>query len=287
MPASASASASTAVRLVLAAFAAAGMSSCTVYDDGYYANGPRPAGGYYGGGYVGGGYYDDWYDDYYDYHPVAFRSYVTYSAAWPHYYGGRYYSYRWWDDNRYRNYCHDHGSNHNRYRKRRSSEEIKLVRYRGEDRGRLPSGYHSDQWYKDRGYSLKENTYRDRDGDLRGRQPSSSTRNRPDNRPTSEHPRALKQPEKYRYTGSGSSSSRDDDRRRSEVQRQSSSRAQIEADRSRGGSSSQRQGSPANRSRGDDRPTSEHPRALKQPEKYRYTGGGGDRNEKDGKGKKK
>lgn len=243
-------------RLWLALLAAAGVSSCTVYEGGGYYGG-----GYYGGGYYGGGgYYDEWDADYYDYHPPIYRSYVTYSAAWPYYYGGRYYSYRWWDDHRYHGYRHDHGGNHDRYRKRRSSEELKLVRYRGEDRGRLPSGYHSDQWYKDRGYSLKGNTYRERDGDLRGRRPSSgSSRSddyrRPpssgDRRPSSDHPRALRQPDQYRYTGDG----RDNRSSRGDLDRRP------------------RSAEPSGRSRGDSRPSSDHPRALLQPDKYRYTGG--------------
>ena len=275
------------LRWLLAAVAvSSGLASCTVYEEGYYGGGPRYGGGpvygggpYYGGGPVnGGGYgygYDDWNDEYYSYHPAAYSGYVSYSTRCPYYYGGRYYSYRWWDDDRYSNYRHDHGSNHSQYRHRRSDEELKLVRYRQEDRGQLPTGYHSKEWYKDRGISLKENTYRDREGELHGRQPrssgssgssssgkkhrdsdssrgsSSSSRNRDDDRQPSSHPRALLQPEKYRYTGERETSRR----------------------------SSSSSSSSSNRSREDNRPTSEHPRALRQPEKYRYTGsaGGGDR----------
>ena len=52
---------------------------------------------------------------------------------------------------------------------------MKLVRYNERDRrGNLPSGYHSAEWYKNRGYSLKQNTYRERDGDTRGRESSRS-----------------------------------------------------------------------------------------------------------------
>lgn len=280
------------LRAALAAVAAA-FSACTVYEDGYYGGPPPVGGAYVEGGYVDNGYVDsgyaqsgyyygdryyqdEWYDDYYDYHPPVYRSYVTYSAAWPYYYGGRYYSYRWWNDNRYRDYCHDHGSNHRRYSKRRSGDELKLVRYHGPDRGRLPSGYHSEKWYKDRGYSLKTNTYRDRDGDLRGRQPSSSRNSRDDDdRPSSQHPRALKQPDKYRYTGSAN--------RESDKSRNSSRSSQN--DRSRTSSSEHKKSnSSSNRSSGrDDRPSSQHPRALKQPEKYHYTGsgGGGNRSQSD------
>ncbi len=261
------------LRWLLAAVAVgSGLASCTVYDDGYYGGGPRYGGGpYYGGGY--GYVYDDWNDDYYSYHPAAYSGYVSYSTRYPYYYGGRYYSYRWWDDDRYSHYRHDHGSNYQRYRHHRSDEELKLVRYRQEDRGQLPTGYHSKEWYKDRGISLKENTYRDREGELHGRQPrssssgssgtkyrhsdssrggSSSSRNRDDDRQPSSHPRALLQPEKYRYTGERETSHR---------------------------SSSSSSSSSSNRSREDHRPTSEHPRALRQPEKYRYTGsaGGGER----------
>ncbi|MFN0130161.1 MAG: hypothetical protein ACKV19_26140 [Verrucomicrobiales bacterium] len=286
------------LRLLLVLFTAVGFTSCMVYEGGgYYADGPYYEGGgyyadapYYGGG--GYAYDDDWGDDYYyGYYPPAYRSYVTYSAAWPYYYGGRYYSYRWWDDDQYRHYCYDHGSNGSHYRKRRSSEEMKLVRYHGPERGRLPTGYHSEQWYRDRGYSVKTNTYRERDGDLRGRQPSSSStsRNKADSRPTSEHPRAIRQPDKYRYTGSSdrgssdrsssnrvSSNSGNNDRRSSDARRSSSSSRSEEGRRSSGSSGS--------RSRSDSRPTSEHPRALQQPDKYRYTGtaGGGSRNERSG-----
>lgn len=283
--------ASRSARFLLAALAAVGLASCTVYDESYYADGPGPSGGGYyadgprpsGGGYYDAGYgYDEWDDEYYDYYPSTYRSYVTYGNAWPYYYGGRYYSYRWWNDDRYRNYRHDHGSNHNHYRKRRSSEELKLVRYRGDDRGRLPSGYHSEQWYKDRGYNLKSNTYRERDGDVRGRQPSSSSsgdrnptrksssssssssRNRDDDRPTSDHPRAIRQPDKYRYTGS----SRDPERRSSSS---SSQRPSSSSEARRPTSSSSSRGA------SDNRPTSEHPRAIRQPDKYRYTGAGGEK----------
>lgn len=269
------------LRLLLVLFTAAGFTSCMVYEGGgYYADGP-----YYGGG--GYSYDDEWGDDfYYGYYPPAYRSYVTWSAAWPYYYGGRYYSYRWWDDHRYRNYCYDHGSNRSHYRKRRSSEEMKLVRYRGPDRGRLPRGYHSEQWYRDRGYSMKSNTYRERDGDLRGRQPSSSStsRRKADNRPASEHPRAIRQPDKYRYTGASDRDNRDrassqrsnEARRSSDARRSSSSSRSEEARRSSASGSS--------RSRSDSRPSSEHPRALQQPDKYRYTGsaGGSSRNDRSG-----
>jgi hypothetical protein len=279
--------ASSAARIFLALLAAAVFSSCTVYDDGYYGGGPvYGAGVGYGGGPVGGGYYDGWYDDYYDYHPPVFQSYVTFSSAWPHYYGGRYYRSRWWDDKRYWNYRHDHGSNRDRYRKRRSSEELKLVRYRGEDRGRLPTGYHSKRWYQERDYELRSNTYKTRDGDFRGYQPSrSSSQSRPDNRPTSEHPRARLQPEKYRYTGSGSRES--DQRRQSEeVRRSQENRSQASRSQAQRSQESRSSGS-ANRSRPDDRPTSEHPRARQQPEKYRYTGGGGEDRSEKSKGKSK
>lgn len=262
-------------RLALAACAAVLFPACVVYDD--Y---PGSGGGYVSAGYSSGGYYDDYgYSDdyYYGYHPPTYRSYVTYSTVSPYYYGGRYYSHRWWDEPRYRHYRYDHSHNHRTYRKHRSSNEIRMIR--NQQGGRSPQGYHSRDWYKDRGYSLKRNSYIDRSGETSGREirsgssrddnrrrPSSSSRDR-DNRIESPHPRALQRPDLYRYTG-GSDSNRDRSR--------SSSASHRDNDRSRSSSSARSSGSRVP----DTRMASPHPRAQQQPDRYRYTGGGGDRSSK-------
>ncbi|QQL45512.1 hypothetical protein [Sulfuriroseicoccus oceanibius] len=50
-----------------------------------------------------------------------------------------------------------------------SSGDLRLVKYRqGKHRGRKPSGYHSPEWWKKRGYSLKKNTFKNREGEYRG-----------------------------------------------------------------------------------------------------------------------
>jgi hypothetical protein len=102
-------------------------------------------------------YYDDYpygsvyYDDYdYGYAP-------SYHAI----------GYRAYDYGRYHDHRHYRGHRHSD-----DNEELKLVRYNERDRGRLPEGYHSKEWYKARGISVKQNTLRDRSGELHGREPS-------------------------------------------------------------------------------------------------------------------
>jgi hypothetical protein len=181
------------LRLGLAIGVICALPSCEVYGPypggGYVSDGYAPAyasGGYASRGYVSDGdYYDDGYDDwdtdYYSYYPPAYPGYVSYSLAYPHYYGGRYYSYRWWNDDHYRSYRHDHRDNRRRHTAHRNSDELKIVRTsRG---GRTPQGYHSREWYQDRGYNLRGTTFRDRDGDLHGRQSQSrQSNNRDDDR---------------------------------------------------------------------------------------------------------
>ncbi len=180
-----------ALLLPLVLAAAAFLSSCMVTDGPYYGGG--------GGGGGGGSLYRESYVDEDDYSPGY--SYgggyggggVVYTNSY--YYGGRYYDYC--------PYCHHHpctchsrhsdvrivrreSHNHDHDRDHRSSSnskdnDIKLVRYRqGGSKGDLPSGYHDPQWFKNRGISLKQNTFKDRDGDNRGRS-SSHDNNRHDN----------------------------------------------------------------------------------------------------------
>jgi hypothetical protein len=159
------------LRPLLAAGALAALSSCEgipgQYGDygGGYNDGPgyssyqsRPGfaggGGYYGGGYA---------------RPV-------YGS--PYYGGSRYYNNR-------NDYDHDHG--HDNYRssgssrsssssnKKSSGNDIRLVKVRDGTRGDIPEGYHSKEWYQQRGISLSKNTYETRDGDRRGYTGSSSS----------------------------------------------------------------------------------------------------------------
>ena len=55
--------------------------------------------------------------------------------------------------------------------------DIRLVKVRDGTRGDIPEGYHSKEWYQDRGISLSKNTYETRDGDHRGYTGSSSNSN--------------------------------------------------------------------------------------------------------------
>ena len=63
-----------------------------------------------------------------------------------------------------------HGGDHHHKEDKRSDErKIRLVNYRqGDHKGDKPQGYHPPEWWKERGYSLKKNTFKDRDGEYRG-----------------------------------------------------------------------------------------------------------------------
>ena len=138
----------------------------TYVDDDYepgYSSYNRGYGGSYGGGYGGG---------------------VVYTNSY--YYGGRYYDScpychhhpctcrsRHSDVRIVRRESHDHDHRSSSNNNNSKDNDIKLVRYRqGGGHGDLPSGYHDPQWFKNRGISVKQNTFKERDGDLRGRAPS-------------------------------------------------------------------------------------------------------------------
>jgi hypothetical protein len=121
----------------------------------------------YGGAYYDDGYYEPGY--------VAGPSYVGSG----YYYGDHYYRGHYRHDH-YDHHDHDDDHHHRGSSRDDDNEKMKLVRYNEQDRRRnLPEGYHSAEWYKSRGYSLKQNTFRERDGDTRGRE---SSRSRNDNR---------------------------------------------------------------------------------------------------------
>lgn len=129
------------------------------FDDGLgyssYQSRPGFAGG---GGYYGGGYARPYY-----------------GAPFPG--GPRYYNDR-------NDYDHDHDRDNRRSssssrssgsNNRSSDNDIRLVKVRDGTRGDIPEGYHSKEWYQQRGISLSKNTYETREGDRRGYTGSSSS----------------------------------------------------------------------------------------------------------------
>lgn len=131
-----------------------GYSSTPVYR-GYnstpYYGSVRPA--YYGGGY-GGGYSSSGYGRGYDY--------------------GRYDREDCDDHNDHRHY-----SSNDRKKSDSSSRDIRITDYNQSRKRRdLPSGYHPPEWWKARGYSLEQNTYKTRDGDVKGKKSSSKKKNK-------------------------------------------------------------------------------------------------------------
>jgi len=145
------------LRPALAAGVALAFTSCETYSEGYGDPGGY-SGGYYsgGGGYVSRPYYGSGYGGGY------------YSSDYYRRNGGRY------DRNDHRNDHNDHRNDNHRGNDNRKSgggsdNDLRLTKYReGAKPGDLPSGYHSKEWYKDRGYSLNKNNYVTRDGDPRG-----------------------------------------------------------------------------------------------------------------------
>ena len=148
-------------------------------------------GEYGGGGYGGGGYGGSSYDDDPGYSSYQSRP-SSYGGGGGYYgsgysrsssYGNSYYGRgSRYDDN---HDGHDHDSNHrssNSSRSRSSSsnrsrsndEDIRLVKVRDGTRGNIPEGYHSKEWYQNRGISVSKNTYETRDGDRRGYSGNSS-----------------------------------------------------------------------------------------------------------------
>lgn len=138
--------------LSLSLLAAVLLPSCEVLDTGY------STGSYYGGGYVSRpSYYNTYDSDYYNY-GYAGRPYDG-----GYYRSGRYY-------NRAGVYCppeqyhkHNHSSHSS---SNRSSSAIKLIRGNDGDHPNRPEGYHSKEWYKQRGYDLKDYTHKHRDGEV-------------------------------------------------------------------------------------------------------------------------
>lgn len=76
-----------------------GLPSCVV-SGGFEAAGPPPGAAYY---VYGGVRY---------YYPPAYPGYLHRTSVYRYYYGGRYYSYPWWKDARYRHYLHHHHHDH-------------------------------------------------------------------------------------------------------------------------------------------------------------------------------
>jgi hypothetical protein len=60
----------------------------------------------------------------------------------------------------------------------KNSEVVRLVDYNESRNRSVPSGYHSKQYFKDRGFDLKKNTFVNRDGDYRGKVPKSGSSSR-------------------------------------------------------------------------------------------------------------
>ena len=106
----------------------------------------------------------------------VYRGYETpyYGSVRPAYYGGSYGSYSGYDRYRYdRDDCDDNRSyrrDDDRKKSDSSSRDIRITDYnQSRKRGSLPEGYHPPEWWKARGYSLEQNTYKNRDGEERGR----------------------------------------------------------------------------------------------------------------------
>jgi hypothetical protein len=177
-------------RLLLAACALLALPSCEVvpgqyggtpYGSGYDSGYPGVEGDY--SGYAGsdsysgygsqpffsgsvGSYYSTGYAR--PYYPGSYG----YGGGGPRYYRGGYDRY----DHHY-NHSSNHSSNHDYDRgrsysssnhNRSSGDAIRLVKVRDGSYGNLPEGYHSKEYFKNRGLSLSQNVYETRDGDRRG-----------------------------------------------------------------------------------------------------------------------
>lgn len=117
----------------------------------------------------------------------VYRSYNTspyYGSVRPAYYGGSYYGGgygRYYGYDRYRgDECYDdhrHYSSGDKKKSSSSSRDIRITDYNeSRKRRELPTGYHPPEWWKDRGYSLEKNTYKNREGDVKGKKSSSSSK---------------------------------------------------------------------------------------------------------------
>ena len=125
------------------------------YDATPYYGSVRPA--YYGGGYGGG-------------------------------YGGSYGGYSGYNRYNYGRYngddCdYDRNDHHSDSKKKSSSSDrdIRITDYnQSRKRSSLPEGYHPPEWWKERGYSIEQNTYKTRDGEVKGKKSSSSSKKKKD-----------------------------------------------------------------------------------------------------------
>lgn len=135
------------------------------YGDGYsgYSSRPVYGGGGYGGGYYGGGYSQPYYPRYRSPH---------YSHDDHGHYTTQHSSSRYDYDRGRSSGSHSSGSHSN---SRSGGEAIRLVKVRDGTRGNVPQGYHSKEYFKNRGISLSKNVYETRDGDRRGHSGSSSS----------------------------------------------------------------------------------------------------------------
>jgi len=189
-------------RILLAACTIAILPSCEGIPGEY---GGIPSGGGYGGYEEGadysnyysrpvyegsaGGYFSSSYSRPY-YAGSGYGGYGGYSRyAGPRYYHNDYkrYSYNSYGSGHRYSSGHDHNNNYDYDRGRGSSgdrhrssssggEAIRLVKVRDGSDGNVPEGYHSKEYFKNRGISLSKNTYETRDGDRRGYSGSSSNK---------------------------------------------------------------------------------------------------------------
>ena len=51
---------------------------------------------------------------------------------------------------------------------------VRMVDYNEKDKRKIPEGYHTKDWWQDKGFSLKDNTYKTTGGEVRGKASSSS-----------------------------------------------------------------------------------------------------------------
>lgn len=119
----------------------------------------------YSEGYGSSGYYGS---------PGVYRTYDNYPPAYyssgyrrPYYpgsYGYNNYRYNQSD-------CEeDHRKEGSSKKKSTSTRDLRLVDYdQNRHKGDLPDGYHSPEWWKEHGYSLGQNTYKNREGEVKGK----------------------------------------------------------------------------------------------------------------------
>ena len=115
----------------------------------------------YGGGGYGGGFDNVGYS----------TPYYRGNNNYPGYYGGGgYYNNR----SNSANCDHDDHNHSTKKNTKDRNDEIRLVRGNDGDHSTRPTGYHSKEWYKERGYDLHKYTYKDEDGDVKHKAHSSN-----------------------------------------------------------------------------------------------------------------